>query len=43
MEAYEATDSFKISGIAEQFRLPPTELTKAYVEAVEWADTVARD
>ena len=43
MEAYEATDYFKISGIAEQFRLPPTELTKAYVEAVEWADTVARD
>jgi len=43
MDAYEATDSAKILGISEDFRLPATDLTKAYVQAVEWADSVARD
>jgi c-di-GMP-related signal transduction protein len=43
MEAYEATDSARISGIAHEFHLSATDLTKAYVQAVEWADSVAKD
>ena len=43
MEAYEATDLSRISGIAHEFQLPATDLTKAYVQAVEWADSVAKD
>jgi EAL and modified HD-GYP domain-containing signal transduction protein len=43
MEAYEAADSGRISGIAQEFHLAATDLTKAYVQAVEWADSVARD